>query len=513
MSGKDRITPVRRRFYLTFTVIGVTMLAVAVLWVIGQIWTPISIILFSAFLVFILHTPVDFLERKGVPRFAGAVVMYVVTVLVVAAIILVFVPVIAEQLVDFIRQVPQYFAEGSAFFSQTFAAVSAYLEESGIQDIVASIASELGKWATSMASGSASAMIDMASSIGTIFLVAGVSIVVGFWILKDLPKFRKEVHRIVGPRYSDDVKVISRSFSRALGGYARSMVVSCLCVGTMTFIAYSIIGIPYPMVMALFTGLMVFIPFIGPAIAWILAGIIGLFISPLTGLLAAGLTICAQMINDNLISPRVMGGNVDLHPAIILIVIFIGAALGGVFGMLCAIPLTSAVKSIFVYYFEKHTGRQLVSEDGAFFKGQPPSGGGSKAEAGAASAAVSLTWRQRLGKVFRRPLDDVSVAEMPEAPVEAVSHEQAVAGIATPVPPLSKEATPKAAKHDIATPGSVSTEEAVIETPSSDQATPEVTSSESSTPGTATLGEACLGKAPSETDPAGAQPNTPKESL
>jgi len=214
-------------------------------------------------------------------------------------------------------------------------------------------------------------MFATASSIGTSLLVAGVSTIVGFWVLKDLPKFRKEINKLVSPKYSEDMHFIVDACARSIGGYLRGMVVSCLCTGTMAFIAYSIIGMPYPLVMALFTGLMVFIPFVGPTIAWIIAGLIGLLYSPLISILAAVLTIVSQLINDNLISPRVMGSSVDLHPAIILVVIFIGSALGGIFGMLCAIPLTSAVKSIFVYYFEKRTGRQLVSEQGALFKGHP----------------------------------------------------------------------------------------------------------------------------------------------
>jgi predicted PurR-regulated permease PerM len=369
----DTITTTRRRFYLTFTVIGITLIVVAALWVIGQIWTPISIILFSAFLVFVLHTPVAFLERKGVPRILGAVIMYIVAILVIAAIALVFIPVIMEQFVSFVGMLPQYIQDASNYFSQAFSQISSILQESGIQDVVSTIGSEMAKWASSMASDSANAVVTTASTISTFFLVAGVSLVVGFWILIDLPRFSAEVYKIVGPRYTEDVHVIAAAFSRSLGGYLRGMVVSCLCTGTLAFIAYTAIGLPYPAVMALFTGLMVFVPFIGPAVAWILAGIIGLFVSPLTGILALVLTIVAQMLNDNLIYPRVMGGSVELHPAVILVVIFVGAALGGIFGMLCAVPLTSAVKAIFVYYFEKTTGRQLISEDGALFKGHPSS--------------------------------------------------------------------------------------------------------------------------------------------
>ena len=371
LSNKDTITTVRRRFYLTFTVIGVIMLCIGALWAIGQIWTPISIILVSAFLVFILRAPVAFLEQKGVPRVLGAAIMYVVTLVALSAIVLIFVPVVSEQFLSFISKVPEYIQNASNYLAQTFTQVSEYLADSGIQDIVSAVGNELAKWGTTLASDSASAMFSTASTIGTLLLIAGVSIVVGFWVLKDLPRFSKELRKLVGPKYEEDLHVISSAFSRSLGGYLRGMVVSCLCTGTMAFIAYSILGLPYPAIMALFTGLMVFIPFIGPTVAWILAGLIGLLLSPITGILAAVLTIAAQMVNDNVISPRVMGGSVELHPGIILVVIFIGAALGGVFGMLCAIPLTSVVKTLFVYYFEKKTGRQLVSEDGALFKGNP----------------------------------------------------------------------------------------------------------------------------------------------
>jgi len=369
----DALDPIIRRFYQTITAIGVVVLVVGAFWVISQIWAPISIILFSAFLVFILRTPVAFLESKGVPRALGAAIMYVVTLMVLAGIGLIFVPVVAEQLLGFVRSLPQYLQQAGAFLSETFAQVNDFLEESGVQNVFATVSAELAKLATSLASNSATAMFATATSIGVALVVAALSIIVGFWVLKDLPRLRIELYKLVGPKRSEDVRVVASAFSRALGGYLRGMVVACICTGTLTFIAYSIIGLPYPLVLALFTGLMVFIPFIGPSLAWIVAGFVGLLISPLTGILAVVLTVASQISYDNLVAPRVMGGTVELHPAIILIVIFTGAALGGIFGMLCAIPLTAAAKAIFVYYFEKKTGRQLVSEKGALFKGQPSS--------------------------------------------------------------------------------------------------------------------------------------------
>ena len=411
MSESYTLTLIKRRFFLTFTAIGVILLIAGAVWVLGQLWTPISIILFSAFLVFILRTPVAWMEKKGVPRGIGAAIMYVVTLMVLAAIGLVFVPVAVEQIVSFLVNVPQYIQQAGSFITQTFAVVDEYLKESGIGNVLASFTSELAKHASTLATSSASSLVGAASTIGTIIVVAGISAIVGFWVLKDLPKFGGDLRRLVGPRYSEDVTVIGNAISRSLGGYLRGMVVACLVTGTLVFIAYTALGLQYPLVLALFTGLMVFVPFIGPIMAWALAGLVGLLISPVTAILAAVLTILAQMAYDYLVAPRVMGGSVQLHPAVILVAVFTGAAIGGIFGMLCSIPLTSAVKSIFVYYFEKRTQRQIVSEQGAVFVGHPSATFDPKKDAVAGHTSQDLASGFFLGGLIRRIRSAVSNSE------------------------------------------------------------------------------------------------------
>ncbi|MDR3137049.1 MAG: AI-2E family transporter [Coriobacteriales bacterium] len=373
MSPQDNLTTIRRRFYLTFTVIGIVLILVGALYVLGQIWTPISVVLASAFLVFILRTPVAWLHARGIPRALGAAAMYIVALVIIFLILLVFVPVVVEQFIGFVQLLPSYFTQARTFlsdFSQQFAHL---FDDSGIPQLFTSLAEEMSNLVSGLASASANFMLITASNVTIGFVVAGVSIVVGFWVLKDLPRISREIMTIIGPKYETDTRVIVGALSRSLNGYLRGMVASCICTGTLSGICYTAIGMPYPVVMALFTGLMVFIPFIGPTLAWIMAGLVGLFISPVTGLLAAGLTIASQVFNDNVIYPRVMSGSVELHPGVILVAIFLGGTLGGVFGMLCAVPLTGAVKTIFVYYFEKRTGRRLLSEQGALFKTSAPS--------------------------------------------------------------------------------------------------------------------------------------------
>ena len=108
-----------------------------------------------------------------------------------------------------------------------------------------------------------------------------------------------------------------------------------------------------------------------------LAGITGIFISPLICIIAIVYTVIVQQVVYTFISPKLMSNSVDIHPALVILALMIGSALGwamsgfiGSFiGMLLSIPLAAAAKSIFVYYFEKKTGRSILDPEGVFFKG------------------------------------------------------------------------------------------------------------------------------------------------
>lgn len=93
--------------------------------------------------------------------------------------------------------------------------------------------------------------------------------------------------------------------------------------------------------------------------------------SPMLALWTLIVTMVAQNVTDNVISPKVMQSSVQVHPIMSLTALVIGSALMGPIGMIIAIPLCAALKGIFVYYFENETGRQLVAYDGAVFKGTP----------------------------------------------------------------------------------------------------------------------------------------------
>ena len=120
-------------------------------------------------------------------------------------------------------------------------------------------------------------------------------------------------------------------------------------------------------------------------------------------------TIIIQQAVYTFISPKIMASSVDIHPALTLIALVAGSAIGGAMsgftgslvGMLASIPAVAVMKSVFVYYFEKQTGRQLVAEDGVFFQGTPRSDGSLDPIADATSPHPDASTGFSLPKVGR----------------------------------------------------------------------------------------------------------------
>ena len=189
------------------------------------------------------------------------------------------------------------------------------------------------------------------------------------------------------------------AFTRIMGGYIRATVLQCFIIGTACGIGFAVLGVPNAAALGLITGVLNLIPVVGPWIGGAVAAVVGLFVSPITAVLALVLTVCVQQFVYTFIGPKLMQNSVDVHPAIVIVALLVGGAIGqsmgglmgNIVGMLLSIPFAAIAKTVFVYYFEKNTGRQIVAEDGVFFRGNPSVLDGENGEPDAMADAISPT--------------------------------------------------------------------------------------------------------------------------
>src|SRR5699024_2561424 len=146
--------------------------------------------------------------------------------------------------------------------------------------------------------------------IGQLIIFVAAFILVSFilfFMLKDGNKFIPFITQIFEKKKADNIKRLLNKIDTALTGFIQGQVIVSICVGILLFIGYLILGLDYALTLALFAMLMNVIPFLGPFIAVIPALIVGAFQAPIMILWVAIVTLIAQQIESNFISPNVMG--------------------------------------------------------------------------------------------------------------------------------------------------------------------------------------------------------------
>lgn len=354
--------------------IGCCVAFVIALQALGLVGSAVECFFVAVIVGFICSPITNWLEAKGLNRGAGALIALVVVIAVIAGLMLWLVPMFFEQLRQLLERVPGYFVQAqdivrnlwNQFGNSDNRELQAYA-----QDLMASVGDVGTRMASTLASSISTGLVPNIMSTANSFVMAFLGLVMAYWFAKDYPVIMREIAVIAGPRYDQDVSLLVTVMSRSMGGYMKSIVITSVINGVLAFVGFMLAGHPYAGLMGVITALMHFVPVVGPMVSAMLAILIGFFTSPAVALWTLVVAVVAQNVTDNVISPLVMQSTINIHPAMSLIGITVGASLGGALGMALAVPLTAAIKGVFIYFFEEKTARQLVSYDGAFFKGTP----------------------------------------------------------------------------------------------------------------------------------------------
>lgn len=380
----DKTNKARRRFLNVWTIVG----AIALTWVVVQLLNilsvPVAIVIWTTIIVFVLRGTVNKLEEIGINRTVGTAIGYVIMFAVLALVaFLLFSPGVGmnTQFANLIENVPVYVQGISDWANDMYARYAYMLEDESVRAFVSDVQASAMEWAGDFAKNSASGAIAFGTGLANAFMAIGFALVVAFWILMQLPQLGRECKRLVGDAHAEDLEMLHITFTRVMGGYIKGTLLQCAIIGVACGILFAVLGIPNSMALGGITGILNIIPIIGPWLGGGLAAIVGIFVSPLVAVIAILGTIVIQQFVYTFISPKIMSDSVDIHPALTLIALMAGSALGGAMGglpgslvgMLASIPAVAVAKSVFVYYFEKRTGRRLVSKDGVFFLGTPSS--------------------------------------------------------------------------------------------------------------------------------------------
>ncbi|WP_308615787.1 AI-2E family transporter [uncultured Enorma sp.] len=357
-----------------WTVVGGIVIAIAVLNVLGALAPVIEFLAVGSLIAFIESPIVNALERKGVPRAAGAFIGLVAVILILFCVIMVIAPIFVDQVLEVLSRLPSQLrslGDWAVQIAQDFEAISKSSWANELDSMFQSLANVASSYVTQLAGDVGRGLFPILSGFASQLFIFFLGLVLAYWLALDYPKIHREVGTIVGEERETSYRFMVAILSRSVGGYMRSMVITSFVNGVLAFIGLLIAGHPYAALMGVLTGLLHLIPVLGPWISAFAATLLALFYSPMLAVWTLIICMVAQNVTDNVVSPKVMQSSVQIHPAMNLAALVVGSTLMGAIGMVVAIPLCAALKGLFVFYFEKSTGRALVAYDGAIFQGTP----------------------------------------------------------------------------------------------------------------------------------------------
>lgn len=203
-------------------------------------------------------------------------------------------------------------------------------------------------------------------SIGSNIASFFIGIIISIYILKDSEYFIalwKKLYYLIfreshaGKKILKTFRLINEVFSK----FIRGQLLEAFCVGALSSIALSIVGIDYAVVIGLIAGICNMIPYVGPLVGTILAAVMGLLSGrPIKVVYAIISMLVVQQVDNNLLAPKIVGNSVGLHPVFTMMAILVGGNVGGLLGMLLAVPVAASIRVLFNKWYEEYTNSNLT---------------------------------------------------------------------------------------------------------------------------------------------------------
>jgi predicted PurR-regulated permease PerM len=353
--------------------IAVVLLVGGMLWAARNVLLPYLLGLVLAYLLLPLvnwlddHMP-GRIQRLGAGRAISILMTYLLVIALVGGIIAFFVPLVADQVKVLIQNWPQLTSRVQDWGTRGFG---------WYNKIIDSLQSISPGWRQTIENGLQNMAADAIATVqegviatlrtlsSTISFIIGM-VVIPFWlfyILHDESQVKTGVMRAMPQQLRADVQCVARLIDDVLSAYIRGQLLLVLFVGGMATVALLIIGVPFALVLGVIAGIFEVLPYVGPILGAIPAILVALLSDPVSAIWVAVSFFAIQQVENLILVPRISGESVQLHPAMVMVVLVIGNELAGFLGMLVAVPITAMIRDVFKYVYLRLLDEPLSPEE------------------------------------------------------------------------------------------------------------------------------------------------------
>jgi predicted PurR-regulated permease PerM len=314
---------------------------------------------------YLLDPVCDRLERVGLSRTWATTAVTVAFLAILVLIVLLVGPLIVGQVSGLIEHLPSYLEGLRGQFSSIVATIEARVSPEILERVRAGLAESSGRvvsWVTSALGGLLTGGAALANLLSLIF----VTPIVSFYLLRDWDRLVAKVDGWLPRSSAETVREQTRRIDRTLAAWVRGQVVVCLALGILYAVGLTLAGLDFGLVIGLLAGLLSFVPFVG-AIAGLI-GSVGLalvqFDDWMRIAIVAAIFFVGQALEGNLLTPRLVGDRVGLHPVWVIFALLAGGALFGFVGVLLAVPVAATFGVLVRFLLERYLESEIYRHGG-----------------------------------------------------------------------------------------------------------------------------------------------------
>lgn len=342
----------RTRNILIFAVV------VALVLFIREASSVLTIGLGGALLALILSFPVRLLSMI-MPRSIAILITLIVLIGSIVLGILILIPLLIEQLGGLVDSLPELSAEGELLLRDMLRPLQ---EQGWISDNTEAIIEDLRAGAVERLSQITEGLLDdllgAVSSIADLAVKAFGIVFVAIYLLLDTRRIKAAFLSAAPYHYRRDAQVLWEDFGTSLSRYLGGLAVSLVVQGVLTGVTLWLLGIPYPLLLGLWVSLTAIIPYLGAFLGAIPAVILAFYQSPTIGVAVIGLYILIQQLESNVLTPRIQGQAVRVHPIIILLTVIGMSEIDGLRGAVFAVPTLAVLRVLLDFFMARLRVRQ-----------------------------------------------------------------------------------------------------------------------------------------------------------
>jgi predicted PurR-regulated permease PerM len=299
---------------------------------------------------YLLDPLADRIERSGAPRWLATTLVLGSFVLILGLALALVAPLVQAQLVALIADAPDAVEAVRARMEPVVHDLIARLSPGDVERLRGAAGDYAGT-AVSWLAGLVAGVFSGAVSLIDVLSLVVITPIVAFYLLRDWDHIVAAVDSWLPRPHAETVRQQAREADRILAGFVRGQATVCLALGLFYAVALSLAGLKFGLTIGLVSGLLTFVPYVGSAVGFISSVGVALFQYDswtMVGVIV-GIFVVGQALEGNVLTPKLVGDRVGLHPVWVMFAILAGGTLFGFLGVLLAVPVT-AVAGVLVRF-------------------------------------------------------------------------------------------------------------------------------------------------------------------